>query len=212
MAKYSLRLQFSDNTGVFNSFDTTIACDDILVNVNDIEDNDSGVINTPDNLRHHEDIIEVLDAGHPDSLYESLKYQSDLKLCPVLYRSLVTSLNLMTRVPPHEHDHNMCQHCQLYIQNIDTLLETLTNPNKAKKVSRNLCSLYRILEYSSTFQTLTQKEIQKEIIAKARRGESIVVNDKIIACYVCIVIVIILVLIVVIIVLSMFDSQKYRIF
>ena len=37
-------------------------------------------------------------------------------------------------------------------------------------------------------------------------------NDKIIACYVCIVIVIILVLIVVIIVLSMFDSQKYRIF
>lgn len=77
---------------------------------------------------------------------------------------------------------------------------------------RRSVSFFVSLNYTFIFQTLTQKEIQKEIIAKARRGENIVVNDKIIACYVCIVIVIILVLIVVIIVLSMFDSQKYRIF
>ena len=143
-------LWLSDNTGVFNSFDTTIACDDILVNVDDIDDNDSGVINTPDNLRHED--IEVLEAGHPDSLYESLKphHQSHLKLCPVLYRSLVTSLNLMTRVSPHDHDHNMCQHCQLYIHNIDTLLEALTNPNKAKKVSQFLCFLELNLHISDT--------------------------------------------------------------
>ena len=64
-----------------------------------------------------------------------------------------------------------------------------------------------------SFQALTERDVQKEIAARAKRDDNIViVNDKIIACYITIVVLIILVLIIVIIVLSMLDSHKYKIF
>ena len=67
-----------DNSGgVCNSFDTTVACDEIIAHVDDDEDledeTDSGVHNTPDNL--NDDIDTSFGILTHDSLYESLKYQ-----------------------------------------------------------------------------------------------------------------------------------------
>ena len=69
-----------------NSFDTTLACDDIIAmeDVSDEDDADSGVHNTPDILNNNnnnnnnnsDDIGDhSLDVLTHDSLYESLKYQ-----------------------------------------------------------------------------------------------------------------------------------------
>ena len=65
-----------------NSFDTTLACDDIIAmeDVSDEDDADSGVHNTPDILNNNnnnsDDIRDhSLDVLTHDSLYESLKYQ-----------------------------------------------------------------------------------------------------------------------------------------
>ena len=74
----------ADNSdGLCNSFDTTLACDDIIAieDDSDEDDADSGVHNTPDNLNNNnnnssDDIgDQSLDVLTHDSLYESLKYQ-----------------------------------------------------------------------------------------------------------------------------------------
>jgi len=69
-----------DNSGgICNSFDTTVACDDVIAEVDEIDDdtddNDSGVHNTPDILNKDDDIDTSFDILTNDSLYESLKYQ-----------------------------------------------------------------------------------------------------------------------------------------
>ena len=70
--------------GLCNSFDTTLACDDIIAleDVTDEDDADSGVHNTPDILNNNNNINSSDDIGDHsldilthDSLYESLKYQ-----------------------------------------------------------------------------------------------------------------------------------------
>ena len=64
-----------------NSFDTTLACDDIIAmeDVSDEDDADSGVHNTPDILNNNNNSDDIgdhsLDVLTHDSLYESLKYQ-----------------------------------------------------------------------------------------------------------------------------------------
>ena len=67
--------------GLCNSFDTTLACDDIIAIEDDSEedDADSGVHNTPDTLNNNNSSDDIgdqsLDVLTHDSLYESLKYQ-----------------------------------------------------------------------------------------------------------------------------------------
>ena len=61
---------------------------------------------------------------------------------------------------------------------------------------------------------ISQSEVQRELVARAaaRDQTSIVLNDKIICCYICVVVIVILILVTVIIVLSVMDDHKYKIF
>lgn len=65
-------------------------------------------------------------------------------------------------------------------------------------------------------QLITQSDVEKELLARARTrgggGEHVVLNDRVIACYISVVVVIIAVLILVIVVLSVLDSHQYKIF
>ena len=60
---------------------------------------------------------------------------------------------------------------------------------------------------------ISQSEVERELVARAARDQSsIVLNDKIICCYICVVVIVILILVTVIIVLSVMDDHKYKIF
>ena len=65
-------------------------------------------------------------------------------------------------------------------------------------------------------QLITQSDVEKELLARARTrgggGEHVVLNDRVIACYISVVVIIIAVLILVIVVLSVLDNHKYKIF
>ena len=74
--------------GLCNSFDTTVAFEDI--EDYDDTDTDSGVHNnsTPDNIDNHMDVLDTtLETRTNDSLYESLKYQQG-----ECFGSVITSL------------------------------------------------------------------------------------------------------------------------
>ena len=60
---------------------------------------------------------------------------------------------------------------------------------------------------------ISQTEVERELVARAARDQNtVVLNDKIICCYICVVVVVILILVTVIIVLSVMDDHKYKIF
>ena len=60
---------------------------------------------------------------------------------------------------------------------------------------------------------ISQTEVERELVARAARDQnSVVLNDKIICCYICVVVLVILILVTVIIVLSVMDDHKYKIF
>ena len=60
---------------------------------------------------------------------------------------------------------------------------------------------------------ISQTEVERELVARAAREQNtVVLNDKIICCYICVVVIVILILVTVIIVLSVMDDHKYKIF
>ena len=116
-------------------------------------------------------------------------------LCPLLYQSVVSTVRSLSS---HGHHHRMeCEQCLSYLQTVEAILNSVSKTNNIKQ--GNL--------------PISQAEVEKEMVARASREEnSIVLNDKIICCYICVVVIVILVLVIVIIVLSVMDDQKYKIF
>ena len=55
-------------------------------------------------------------------------------------------------------------------------------------------------------------KFKKKICGNSNLGDNIVLNERIVACYISIVVIIILVLIIVIVVLAILDNQKYKLF
>ena len=74
-------------------------------------------------------------------------------------------------------------------------------------------SVVNVLMFQKCSVPISQAEVERELVARAAREQNtVVLNDKIICCYICVVVIVILILVTVIIVLSVMDDHKYKIF
>lgn len=123
-------------------------------------------------------------------------------VCPVLYQALVTSVRGLTSHQQREE----CQHCLSYLTSLESLLSSLASLSPLPPLTHSHT-------HHQEKVTISQADVEKELMARANREENnVVLNDKIICCYICVVVIVILVLVVVIIVMSVMDEQKYKIF